>query len=151
MLKLREEATAIYRKKYGPKHPHAAAQHRRAWPKTIPAGRHEESAKLVDEALAAYDGTSFERSNPITRLISARFAQFQKAKDVAGRRATAEMWERSKYTDSVSLYNAACYRAETAALAQTPRRTPPGLRRQTTSGPWNFSLKPSRLDSAMPI
>jgi eukaryotic-like serine/threonine-protein kinase len=41
---------------------------------------------------------------------------FERIKDAAGCRATAEMWEKLSYKDALSLYNAACMRAVTAAV-----------------------------------
>jgi tetratricopeptide (TPR) repeat protein len=51
-----------------------------------------------------------------------RLRHFQRSKDAAGCRATAEMWEKLKRTDADSLYTAARMRAATAAaIAQDPR------------------------------
>ena len=48
--------------------------------------------------------------------MNLRGKHFQKTGDPAGCRATAEMWEKLNRPDADSLYNAACYRAVTAAV-----------------------------------
>src|SRR5262249_18335924 len=53
-----------------------------------------------------------------------RMRHFSKARDGAGCRATAEMWERLGRTDPESLYTAACMRAVTAAGLRAG--SPPG-------------------------
>jgi hypothetical protein len=50
-----------------------------------------------------------------------RLRHFEKVKDPAGCRQTAEMWEKLNRTDFDSLYNAACYRAVTAAVIRSAR------------------------------
>jgi tetratricopeptide (TPR) repeat protein len=45
-----------------------------------------------------------------------RLRHFQTTKDAAGCRALAESWEKLERTDQHSLYNAACFRAVTAAV-----------------------------------
>jgi hypothetical protein len=52
----------------------------------------------------------------VPRLADSRLRHFKTMKDAAGCRQTAEMWEQLKRTDAGSLYNAACYRAVTAAV-----------------------------------
>src|SRR5260370_13793962 len=49
-------------------------------------------------------------------VVDLRLRHFEKTKDAAGCRATAELWEQLKRTDAGSLYDAACMRAVTAAV-----------------------------------
>jgi hypothetical protein len=49
-------------------------------------------------------------------LTAIRLPHYAKAKDAAGCRALAEMLEKLKPTDGLTLYNIACMRAVTAAL-----------------------------------
>ena len=56
--------------------------------------------------------------------MTLRLRHFEKTKDAAGCRATAEMWEKLKRTDAGSLYNAACWRAVTAAVIEHDPKTP---------------------------
>ena len=48
--------------------------------------------------------------------MNLRLRHFRKTGDLAGCRATAEMWEKLNRTDAGSLYAAARYRAVTAAV-----------------------------------
>jgi hypothetical protein len=54
---------------------------------------------------------------------------FAKLNDAAGCRATAEMWEKSQRADAASLYDAACYRAATAAVIGQSDRSPDGAKK----------------------
>jgi hypothetical protein len=57
-----------------------------------------------------------------------RLRHFEKTRDAAGCRATAEMWERLQRTDAGSLYNAACWRAVTAAVLSASDHTEAGAK-----------------------
>jgi hypothetical protein len=50
-------------------------------------------------------------------MVHLRLQYFEKSKDAAGCRETAEMWEKLNRADADSLYEAACFRAITAAVA----------------------------------
>jgi hypothetical protein len=50
--------------------------------------------------------------------MALRLRQFQKSKNAAGCRTLAEKWEALNRTDALSLYDAACFRAVTAAVLQ---------------------------------
>jgi hypothetical protein len=52
----------------------------------------------------------------IPAVIDLRLRFFEKARDAAGCRATAEMWERLSPADPPSMYRAAIMRAVTAAV-----------------------------------
>ncbi len=58
----------------------------------------------------------------IPAMIDLRLRHFAKAKDGAGCRATAEMWEKLKRTDADSLYDAACFCAVTAGVLRAGGR-----------------------------
>ena len=47
-----------------------------------------------------------------------RFRHFEKTKDPAGCRTSAQLWEKLKRDDADTLYDAACFRAATAAVVQ---------------------------------
>jgi hypothetical protein len=49
-------------------------------------------------------------------VLGLRLRLFEKTRDAAGCRQTAEMWEKLNRSDAGSLYNAACMRAVTAAV-----------------------------------
>ncbi len=61
----------------------------------------------------------------IPGVMDLRLRHFEKAKDAAGCRATAEMWENLQRTDAASLYTAARYRAVTAAVLRAADTPPP--------------------------
>jgi electron transfer flavoprotein alpha/beta subunit len=52
---------------------------------------------------------------------------YQKKNDFAGCRKTAELWESLRRSDARSLYNAACYRAVTAAVGLAAPKSPPAV------------------------
>jgi hypothetical protein len=56
--------------------------------------------------------------------MEVRLRHFEKARDAAGCRATADTWEKLKRTDAVSLYTAARMRAVTAAVIRLAAKTP---------------------------
>ena len=55
-----------------------------------------------------------------------RLRHFEKARDAAGCRQTAQMWEKLKRTDTDSLYNSTRMRAVTAAVFRTADKCPDG-------------------------
>jgi serine/threonine protein kinase len=60
----------------------------------------------------------------VQKLLFARLSKGAMRKDAAVCRETAEMWERLKWTDAASLYNAACMRAVTAAALRATSQSP---------------------------
>jgi superkiller protein 3 len=78
----------------------------------VAGGRGAEAIPLIDEYVRRAES---EGRRPIG-LIVLRFRHFEKGKDASGCRATAEIWERLKPTDVLDFYNAACFRAATAAV-----------------------------------
>ena len=74
-----------------------------------------EALPIVDECLRLAAG-KVVHPDLIPGLIDVRLRHFAKCNDAAGCRATAEMWEDLKRSDAGSLYNAACFRAVTAAV-----------------------------------
>src|SRR5262249_34016946 len=64
----------------------------------------------------------------IPRVMYIRMLHFQKIKDAAGCRATAEMWEKLERTDVASLYDAACKWAVTAAVTRASDQSERGVK-----------------------
>ena len=58
------------------------------------------------------------------RMQAALLRRLEKTKDAAGCRERAERWEGLNRTDPTGLYNAACYRAVTAAVLPQDPKTP---------------------------
>jgi eukaryotic-like serine/threonine-protein kinase len=109
-LKLYEKTLTLRKAKLGPDHPDTLRSMWSAAQALLKVERGVEAIPLIDECVARSAGKKVDpRMIPI--VIELRLRHFQKNKDAAGCRATAEMWEKLKRTDAVSLYNAACYRA----------------------------------------
>ena len=65
---------------------------------------------------------ALRQAREIAEMQAVLLRRFEKTKDAVGCRERAEMWEKLNRTDACSLYNAACYRAVTAAvLKQNPK------------------------------
>ncbi len=82
--------------------------------------RGAEAVPVVDDCVHRAAGKVFDR-RLLPWVLDLRLRHFEKTKDAAGCRQTAEMWEKLNRTDATSLYDAACMRAVTAAvLKSTP-------------------------------
>ena len=88
---------------------------------------------------------------------------FEKAKNPAGCRTTAEMWENLKRTDPDSIYMAACMRAVTAAVLRaedSPEAVKPAageadramawLKQSVAAGFKNVEFTPYAREGAVP-
>jgi tetratricopeptide (TPR) repeat protein len=85
--------------------------------------RGTEALAMVDECLRLASGKNVDsRLFPVA--LATRLRHFEKVKDAAGCRETAEMWEKQNRTDATSLYDAACMRAVTAAVIPRDPKTP---------------------------
>jgi non-specific serine/threonine protein kinase/serine/threonine-protein kinase len=95
----------------------------------VALNRHAEAVPLIDEVLAK---TVQPGVDPwlIQSPIRLRLRCCQKFGDVAGCRASTEMWENQNAKDASTLYDAACYRAVTAAL-QAKSKEPDATRLAT--------------------
>jgi hypothetical protein len=123
-LKCHQQALAIREAKFG-------AYHRLTlWSKWGVAaelyslGREPEAIAIIDEV--------FERARhmavqpDLVGLANNRSRYYEKTKDAAGSRKTAELWESLHRTDARSLYNAACYRAVAAKVIRATDSSPAG-------------------------
>ena len=82
--------------------------------------RPAEALVLIDECLERVPGKAVD-PRMVRAMIELRVRYFAMAKDVAGCRETAEVWEKLNYTDAESYYIAANVRAVTCTVAgQTP-------------------------------
>jgi tetratricopeptide (TPR) repeat protein len=114
-LKLHEEALTLTETKFGLDHPRTLGCMNTLAANYLTAGRDADALKLLDESLKRVTAKAVQ-PDLIGQVMSVRLRYFQKTKDAAGCRETAEMCERLKRTDSNSLYEAACMRAVTAAV-----------------------------------
>jgi tetratricopeptide (TPR) repeat protein len=115
-LELREETLAI-RKRVLPKdHPDTLISIGALADSLFQLDRGVEALPLLDEFVAKAPTSPTVNPRLIPRVFRFRAKHFQKLGDPAGCRATAEMWENLSRTDADSLFNAACFRAVTAAV-----------------------------------
>jgi serine/threonine protein kinase/tetratricopeptide (TPR) repeat protein len=114
-LPLFNETLELLKKKLPPAHPHMFVLKADLAMCLVNLDRGAEAMPLIDECVKHAAGRDL-RPGFNANMLNLRLRYFQKAKDSAGCRATAEVWERLGRTDAESLYNAACMRAVTAAV-----------------------------------
>ncbi len=114
-LQLHEQVLARRKARLGPAHPDTLRSLWAVAEGLVALGRGAEAVPLIDECVRRAAGRAVE-PGLVSGLVGLRLRHFAKAKDAAGCRATAEMWEGLERTDAASLYNAACFRAVTAAV-----------------------------------
>ncbi|HEY7118127.1 MAG TPA: tetratricopeptide repeat protein, partial [Tepidisphaeraceae bacterium] len=114
-LKLDEETLAACKRVFAADHPVTLACMWGIADCLVKLDRGTEAVPIIDECLALAAGKPV---NPrmIPEMMDLRLRHFQKASDPAGCRTTAAMWEKLDRHDAASLYNAACFRAVTAAV-----------------------------------
>jgi serine/threonine protein kinase/tetratricopeptide (TPR) repeat protein len=121
-LKLHEETLALRNAKLGPDHAETLESMRGVAASLSKLDRGAEAVPLIDECLRRATG-KVVHPRLIPTVVDLRLRHFEKAKDAAGCRATAEMWEALKRTDAESLYKAACYRAVAAAVLRAGNKS----------------------------
>jgi serine/threonine protein kinase/tetratricopeptide (TPR) repeat protein len=114
-LKLREETLARRQDKLGPNHPDTLWSMWTVADSLSKLDRGVEAVPIIDDCLKRVASKVVDK-RLIPHLVESRLRHFEKTKDVAGCRQTAEIWEQLQRTDAGSLYNAACFRAVTAAV-----------------------------------
>ncbi|HVC93200.1 MAG TPA: tetratricopeptide repeat-containing protein kinase family protein, partial [Pirellulales bacterium] len=114
-LKLREETVTLMKAKLGADHPKTLISMSNVALSLAALDRAAEALPIVDECLRLAAGKVVDPSL-IPGVLAVRMRHFAKCNDAAGCRATVEMWEGLKGDDAGSLYNAACFRAVTAAV-----------------------------------
>jgi hypothetical protein len=78
--------------------------------------RSAEAVPIIDECFRRATGQGGCQPGLLPGVMVLRLRHFEKSRDAAGCRQTAAMWENLTRADADSLYNAACYRAVTAAV-----------------------------------
>ena len=109
-LKLREDTLSLMKAKFGPDHPETLKSMWGLADSLVTLDRGAEAVPIIDECLRRCEGKVVD-PHIIPQVIIIRLKHFAKAKDPAGCRATAEMWEKQNRADGASLYNSACFRA----------------------------------------
>jgi non-specific serine/threonine protein kinase/serine/threonine-protein kinase len=77
--------------------------------------REAEAVSIIDECIQRASGVIVD-PDLLSGVVYFRLRHFEQARDAAGCRSTAELWENLRGTGPSDLYNAACYRAVTAAV-----------------------------------
>jgi serine/threonine protein kinase/tetratricopeptide (TPR) repeat protein len=122
-LKLHEETLTLTKAKYGPDNPRTLNYVLAVVEGLVKLDRGAEAVPIIDDCLKRAAGKAVQ-PQLIPSLVDSRLRHFEKSKDAAGCRATAEMWEKLNRSDANSLYNAACFRAVTATLVKQDPKTP---------------------------
>ena len=115
-LKLFEETLAIQKRVLPQDHPSTLMSMVNLADSLIRLDRGAEAIPFLDEFLTKARTSPTVDRRLIPMAVSLRMGHFQKTGDPAGCRATAEMWEKLNRPDAASLYDAACWRAVTAAV-----------------------------------
>jgi hypothetical protein len=119
-LKLHEETLALREAKLGPTHPDTLRSLKARAECLVKLDRGAEAVPVIDDCMRRSAG-QVVYPKLIPGVLDLRLRHFEKAKDAAGCRTTAEMWEKLQRTDAESLYQAAVCRAVTAdVLLKTP-------------------------------
>jgi serine/threonine protein kinase/tetratricopeptide (TPR) repeat protein len=114
-LKLREKTLALRKANLGPDHPDTLITMWGLAKSLVAVNRGSEALPFIDECLKRAAGKEVEPSL-VPGLFDLRFEYFARAKDAAGCRRTAELWESLNRTDAASLYRAARLRAASAGV-----------------------------------
>jgi len=127
-LKLREQTLALRKAKLGLDHPDTLSSMYNLANSYTYTGRKAEALKLHEETLALYQAKLGPDHPDTLQSLQAvaypRLRHFASLNDAAGCRTVAEMLEKLKLNDAASLYNAACFRAVTAAVIKKDARIP---------------------------
>jgi tetratricopeptide (TPR) repeat protein len=119
-LKLHEQTLELRKAKLGPDHPDTLNSEWGVIASLVALQRPAETLPRIDAVIAAADKMAAAGKRPDPRLVPQMFdfrvRIHREAKDASGCRATAVMWEKLDRRDAASLYNAACYRAVSAAV-----------------------------------
>jgi tetratricopeptide (TPR) repeat protein len=124
-LKLFQETLALRKAKLGPDHPDTFMSMWGVAGELAKLDRGAEAVALIDDCLRRASGKVVD-PGLVPAVIDIRIRHFEKSKDAAGCRATAEIWENLDRTDSGSLYIAARYRAVTAAVVRVKDKSAAG-------------------------
>jgi serine/threonine protein kinase len=114
-VKLYEKTLARQKARLGPNHPDTLSSMWGLAASLVKLGRSATALPVIDECMRRAAATTVE-PELLPNLIELRMRHFETARDAAGCRQTAEMWETLKRSDIDSLYKAACLRAVSAAV-----------------------------------
>jgi hypothetical protein len=127
-VKLYGKTLALQKARLGPDHPDALCSMWGVAHNLVKLGRGSEALPVIDECVRRAAG-KVPQPRLLPGVLDLRLRHFEKMKDAADCRQTAEMWEDLKRTDADSLYQAARMRAITAAVLRQAEKSPEGRQR----------------------
>ncbi len=120
--RLHKETLDLRKAKFGPDHPSVLWS---TWGVTAQLFKLDRGAEALPMIQEVVDRALRLKVQPdLVGLLNNQRLYYRKKNDVAGCRKTAELWESLHRTDARSLYNAACYRAVTAAVGFAAQKSP---------------------------
>jgi serine/threonine protein kinase len=126
-LKLCEETLALRKAKLGADHPDTLRSMGSVAVCLVKLDRGAEAVPVIDDCVRHATGRVVH-PGLIPGVMYLRLQHYERTKDAAGCRRTAEIWDSLKRTDAASLYNAACMWAVTAAVNRAADQSPEGNR-----------------------
>jgi hypothetical protein len=129
-LPLHEDTLARRRTNLSPNHPDTLMSMWGMAECLVKLGRGAEAVPTIDDCIGRAAG-QLVHPQLIPGVLDLRLRHFEKTRDPAGCRATAEMWEKLKRTDAGSLYRAARYRAVTCTVLRAGDQSETGTRDAT--------------------
>jgi eukaryotic-like serine/threonine-protein kinase len=122
-LRLHKETLDLRKAKFGPDHPSVLWS---TWGVTAQLFKLDRGAEALPMIQEVVDRALRLKVQPdLVGLLNNQRLYYRTKNDVAGCRKTAELWESLHRADARSLYNAACYRAVTAAVGLAAQKSPP--------------------------
>ena len=121
-LQLHQEALELRKAKYGPNHRSTLWSMWGVASELYSLDRGAEAVPITDEIIER--AATLIVQPDLVGVAKPRLQYFEKAKNAAGCRTTAELWEKLHRTDARSLYCAACYRAVTAKVIRDTDQSP---------------------------
>jgi tetratricopeptide (TPR) repeat protein len=125
-LRLHREALALRTARLGADHEDTLFSMWGVAENLIKLGHDAEAIPVIDGCLERAARTA--DSDPFSGLADLRLRHFVKARDAAGCRATAALWEKMPLKSPGSLYHAACHRAVTAAILRATDNSAEGAK-----------------------
>jgi serine/threonine protein kinase len=123
-LKFHQQALAIRQAKFGPDHRVTLWSKWGVAAELYSLGQEAEAIRIIDELLE--QARHLPVQPDLIALANNRSRYYEKTKDAAGCRKTAELWESLHRSDARSLYNAGCYRAVAAKVIRATDSSPAG-------------------------
>ena len=121
-LRLHRETLELRKAKFGPDHPSVLWSTWGVTAQLFKLDRGSEALPMIEEVVER--AIRLKVQPDLVGLLNNQRSYYRKKNDVAGCRKTAELWEKLGRADPRSLYNAACYRAVTAAVSHVADKSP---------------------------